>query len=1208
MHARAAMAGLVLLGMVAAPALAQCGPAFATDCPASACRLPGLDGVANAIVEFDDGGGAALYVGGAFTVAGQTRVSNLARWDGLAWHDVGGGTNGVVHALIVHGGRLIVGGAFTQAGGVDCARIAAWDGAVFTPLGAAMDDAVFALADFGGDLVAGGKFTTADGIDVNHAARWDGALWHGLAEGVAGDVYALHEFGGELYAGGKFQEAGTIGANSVARWDGAEWRRLGDVFDNGVTGAAFSVNALALFEGQIVLGGSFAGAAGGVAAPGVAAWDGVAFHALADGIDGEVRALAVVGGILHAGGGFQFAAMSADPLPFLATWTGSAWASVGGGTNAPVRALGAIGGDLVAGGDFTAAGDVGAAHIARRSGSDFLALGDGFNAPIRALTVHATELIAAGDFLSMPGGAASRIARFDGAAWQSIGGGVDGRVLATASFAGELIAAGEFTHAGGVPADRIARWDGAAWSPIGSGFDQPVSSLLAENGVLYAGGDFSLVDGVAANSVAAWDGAAWSALGGGLSGNVTALALFNGELIAGGEFTDPNAAFLFNIARFDGAAWQQLGAGLDGPVRTLAVFNGELYAGGEFRSAGGAPANGLARWNGASWAEPPNWPGGAVRLLAVLNGSLYVGGEFAETGSDRFFRRFDGANWVAVGEGLNSVPLAAVQSGDALWLGGEFSLAAGAPAGMLARLDAVGAGVPPSIVTQPASHEGCAGLPVTLTIVADGTPPLSYQWRRAGVDIPGANAADFSIGSPVAVDSDSYDCVVTNACSFIVSDAATVTIFSPPTIVNPPRDAVLCEGQAATLSVTATGTGPLAYQWRFNGENIDGATDRELEIADPNAADAGEYDCVVTNLCGSITTDVATTVLGALPLITADPTDTQVCLGSRTTLTVAAEAIGDLTYQWRIDGLDIPDATAAEFVLHAVSLDNGGQYDCLVSSSCGSVASATATVIVRETPLISGQPRAQSVCPGETATFSVAASTGEGITYQWRRNSVNIDGATGAEYSVDNVDATHAGRYEVVIRSDCGSVTSVVASLSLKRATRVVNQTGSTQISAGQRASFKVTAVGEGTLRYQWMRDGAPLADGGTISGAKSRELILSAATAADAGAYQVEVTGECGVVRGDAMSLSVSPPPGPPVPDVLPNPPTTGEPTNPGNGGGPPTTPIDDPNQVGQDAPEIPECASGLMCAAGVAPMLPLTLAALAGMRIRRWRDRRVR
>jgi hypothetical protein len=98
------------------------------------------------------------------------------------------------------------------------------------------------------------------------------------------------------------------------------------------------------------------------------------------------------------------------------------------------------------------------------------------------------------------------------------------------------------------------------------------------------------------------------------------------------------------------------------------------------------------------------------------------------------------------------------------------------------------------------------------------------------------------------------------ATSFTVSASGssatatgTLTVSATPSVTTPPSSATKTVGDSQTFSVTATGTAPLTYQWRKGGVNIGGATSSSYTISPVSVNDAGNYDVVVTNSCGSAT-------------------------------------------------------------------------------------------------------------------------------------------------------------------------------------------------------------------------------------------------------------------------------------------------------------------------------------------------------------------
>ncbi|MGH9841533.1 MAG: immunoglobulin domain-containing protein, partial [Blastocatellia bacterium] len=131
-----------------------------------------------------------------------------------------------------------------------------------------------------------------------------------------------------------------------------------------------------------------------------------------------------------------------------------------------------------------------------------------------------------------------------------------------------------------------------------------------------------------------------------------------------------------------------------------------------------------------------------------------------------------------------------------------------------------------------------------------------YQWRRNGSNIAGATAATYNLASATSANAGSYDVVITSSCGALTSQAATLAVNPATAITTQPANQSASAGQSVTFSVTASGAS-LTYQWRKNGSAISGATASNYTIASVTAADAGNYDVVVTGACGSVTSSVA---------------------------------------------------------------------------------------------------------------------------------------------------------------------------------------------------------------------------------------------------------------------------------------------------------------------------------------------------------------
>lgn len=130
--------------------------------------------------------------------------------------------------------------------------------------------------------------------------------------------------------------------------------------------------------------------------------------------------------------------------------------------------------------------------------------------------------------------------------------------------------------------------------------------------------------------------------------------------------------------------------------------------------------------------------------------------------------------------------------------------------------------VGPSIVTHPKSQNTIALVPITFTIDAVGSTPLSYQWMIDGTDVVGATGTSYIIENPTK--DVSVTCKVSNSVGNITSNIAKLTIVTPPAIITQPKSQTIIAGRSATLSVAAIGTAPLTYKWYTNNVIISGAT------------------------------------------------------------------------------------------------------------------------------------------------------------------------------------------------------------------------------------------------------------------------------------------------------------------------------------------------------------------------------------------------
>lgn len=221
----------------------------------------------------------------------------------------------------------------------------------------------------------------------------------------------------------------------------------------------------------------------------------------------------------------------------------------------------------------------------------------------------------------------------------------------------------------------------------------------------------------------------------GMDGGVLTLSVADvGEgprLFAAGTFSTAGSEFVNRIAMWDGRGWHAMNDGVDSSVFALSggpsggIGPDSLYAGGNFLTAGGESIPHLARWDGASWHAVGGGVGGVTSpfITALLRSdvsgadALYVGGSFLDAGGApaSYVARWDGSAWSALGAGLSDRAQAFTVyddgRGPALYAGGRFLMAGGIEAARVARWDgasweALGAGVGGLVNTMAVYDDG----------------------------------------------------------------------------------------------------------------------------------------------------------------------------------------------------------------------------------------------------------------------------------------------------------------------------------------------------------------------------------------------------------------------------------------------------------------------------------------------------------------------
>ena len=367
--------------------------------------------------------------------------------------------------------------------------------------------------------------------------------------------------------------------------------------------------------------------------------------------------------------------------------------------------------------------------------------------------------------------------------------------------------------------------------------------------------------------------------------------------------------------------------------------------------------------------------------------------------------------------------------------------------------------VPPQITAQPVSQTVVEGTNVTFTVTAIGTAPLYHQWARNGSNIIGATNSTLSLTNVALTAGGDFTVLILNSGGFVASVAATLTVQpAPPGIATQPGSRTVSEGTNVSFTVVATGTAPLSYQWKSNAVPIAGAISASLSLTNVAMSASGNYTVYVTNVAGSITSQVAVlTVLAVAPTITSQPVNRTVNDGDTAFFSVTAAGTAPLYYQWEWNSMACAGATNAILSLTNVPLARRGDYHVVVTNSAGSVTSQVVRLSVFPVPpTIVVHPVSQGTTVGSTVTLSVTATGSPTLQYKWLRNSITLTGEEASSLTLVNLQAGEAGTYRVVVFNDEGSVSSEDAQLTVTLAPLAMKDDFSLEI-----GSTNFTGIGQ---------------------------------------------------------------------------------------------------------------------------------------------------
>ena len=385
---------------------------------------------------------------------------------------------------------------------------------------------------------------------------------------------------------------------------------------------------------------------------------------------------------------------------------------------------------------------------------------------------------------------------------------------------------------------------------------------------------------------------------------------------------------------------------------------------------------------------------------------------------------------------------------------------------------------PPAITTQPISRVLVVGATATFSCGAKGTPPLTYQWQRSAVDIPGADRNSYSPGTVTMADSGStFRCIVQNSHGSATSDAATLTVVPDHTgsgivsddfntealntslwhFVDPLHDVTLgltgggTENARLALTIPAgpvhdiwTGgnTAPRIMQPCANSDlEIEAKFDAPMAASNQIQGLLVEQDSL-NYIRFDFVSDPPRLGFFAATFTDGEPTEqVDMAVDLEAPYYVRVQRVGDLwTGLYSSDGETWTQATS---FTHDITVQEVGAW----AGNAGSPAPAFTGLIdyffnslspvqdedgpdIRVRPVITVDPVSVTVLEGHPATFTGAASGTTPLSYRWQKNGVDIADATGMVYEITAAVRSDSGAaIRCIVSNSCGSDTSEVAHL-----------------------------------------------------------------------------------------------------------------------------------------------------------------------------------
>ena len=427
---------------------------------------------------------------------------------------------------------------------------------------------------------------------------------------------------------------------------------------------------------------------------------------------------------------------------------------------------------------------------------------------------------------------------------------------------------------------------------------------------------------------------------------------------------------------------------------------------------------------------------------------------------------------------------------------------------------------PATIVSQPVGGDAILGQSATLSVVAAGSEPISFQWFFNDEPIDGKTERKISLDNLGAKNGGMYHVMVSNHAGVQKSDVIVLNVAAPPAILEQSESISVVEGDSIELKVSAVGSQPLAYQWSKGGVVLEGATDPSLILNNIQPSDGDAYRVAISNDAGRVESETMNVTVVQPATIVAQPVGGSFVAGEEVLLVVTAAGSEPISFQWYVDGEKIEGAKAGTLKIENVDAFVTGSYHVVVSNHASEAMSTPAAVSVNSPPVIAELSDSVSAIEGESVQLSVNAIGTAPLVYQWSKGGVQLDGENGSVLKLQNIAPSDADSYQVAVSNLAGRVESDVISVVVVQPAIIVSEPEGISTVPGELVSFSVVAAGTEPLSYQWFKNEQRL------EGESESKLSFVDVSAIDVGEYRVLVSNGAGSQSSKTVRLSIESPP----------------------------------------------------------------------------------